>query len=137
MNERDLEKLNKVDLSKMVQKLQKKARKPKIAIVDNDYKQVPQSIVKSQKPPRRIPPRDPKTGRFIKINPDRPKPPKQPLLPRLRDAKGQFILRRQPEPVVQKSIQILKNQKVQKPIKRPPRLRNSKGQFISRRQSES
>ena len=88
MNERDLEKLSKVDLIKMVQKLQKKARKPKITIVDNDYKQVPQPIAKSQKPPRHIPPRDPQTGQFVKINPDRPKLPKQRALPRLRDAKG-------------------------------------------------
>ena len=50
--------------------------------------------------------------------------------------KRQFISRRQPEPIVQKLIQILENHKVQKPIKRPPRLRNSKGQFISKRQSE-
>ena len=100
MNKRDLEKLSKVDLIKMVQKLQKKTRKPKITIVDNDYKQVLQPIAKSQKPPRRIPPKDPKTGRFVKINPDRPKPPKQPALSRLRDAKGQFISRQQSEPVV-------------------------------------
>ena len=52
------------------------SRKPKIAVVDNDYKQVPQPIAKSQKPPRHSPPRDPKTGLFVKINPDRPKPPK-------------------------------------------------------------
>ena len=123
MNERDLEKLSKVDLIKMVQKLQKKARKPKIAIADNNYKQVPQPIAKSQKAPRRIPPRDPKTGRFVKINPDRPKSPKQPALSRLKDAKGELISRRQPEPVVQKPIQILENRKVQKPIKRPLRLK--------------
>ena len=129
MNERDLEKLSNVVLIKMVQKLQKKARKPKISIVDNDYKQVSQPIAKSQKPPRHIPPRDPKTDQFAKINPDRSKPPKQPTLLRLRDAKGQFISRWQPEPVVQNPIQILENQKVQKPSKRPPSLKNSKGQF--------
>ena len=41
MNERDLEKLSKAELIKMVEKLQKKARKPKIVIVDDDYRQVP------------------------------------------------------------------------------------------------
>ena len=38
MKERDLEKLSKTELIKMVEKLQKKARKPKTAIVDDDYK---------------------------------------------------------------------------------------------------
>ena len=55
----------------MVEKLQKKVRKPKIAIVDDDYRQVPQP----QKPPKHIPPRDPKTDRFVKIHSDGPKPP--------------------------------------------------------------
>ena len=36
MTERDLEELSKVELIKIVEKLQKKARKPKIVIVDND-----------------------------------------------------------------------------------------------------
>ena len=63
----------------MVEKLQNKAREPKIAIVDDDNGHVPQP----QKPTRRIPPRDPKPGLFVKIHPDRPKPPKQPVLPRL------------------------------------------------------
>ena len=40
MNERDFEKFSKVELIKMVEKLQKKARKPKIVIVDDDYRQV-------------------------------------------------------------------------------------------------
>ena len=82
MNERDLKKLSKEELIEMVEKLQNKARKPKIAIVDDDKEQVP------QKTPKHIPSRDPKTGQFIKIHPDRPKPPMQPALPRLRDAKG-------------------------------------------------
>ena len=44
MNERDHEKLIKAELIKMVDKLQKKARKPKIVvIVDDDYRQVPLS----------------------------------------------------------------------------------------------
>ena len=36
MNERDLEKLSKAELIKMVEKLQNKARKPKIAIVEDN-----------------------------------------------------------------------------------------------------
>ena len=123
MNERDLKKLSKAELIKMVEKLQKKAKKPKIVIVDDDNGQVPQP----QKTPKHIPPRDPKTGRFVKFHPDRPKPPKQPALPRLRDAKGRFVSRRQSQPVVQKPpIQIRENKKAQKPIgelkpiRRPP-----------------
>ena len=139
MNERDLEKLSKEELIKIVEKLQKKARKPKIVIVDDDYRQVqpsgtykpipaPRTKIKkplpkprknakqmvneyedlflppppqfrdgykpvsaprtdkSQKQPRRLPPRDPKPGRFIS--------------------------RRQSELIVQE------NQKTQKPIRR-------------------
>ena len=41
MNERDLEKLSKAEFIKMIEKLQKKAKKPKIVIVDDDYGQVP------------------------------------------------------------------------------------------------
>ena len=41
VNERDLEKLSKAELIKMVEKLQNQARKPKTAIVDDDYRQVP------------------------------------------------------------------------------------------------
>ena len=78
MNERDLDKLSKAELIKMVEKLQ---NKPNITIVDDDNWQVPEP----QKTPKHIPPRDPKTGRFVKIHPDRRKPPKQPVLPRLRD----------------------------------------------------
>ena len=120
MNERNLEKLSKAELIKMVEKLQNKARKPKIVIADNDNGQVPQP----QKPTRSIPPRDPKAGRFVEIHPDGPKPPKQPSLPRLRDSKGRFISRRQSEPVVQQPpIQIQENQKAQEPIgnqRQPP-----------------
>ena len=84
----------------MVEKLQNKARKPKIVIVeDNNGK-----VKKPQKPTRHIRSRDPKTERFVKIHPDRPKPPKQPVLPRLRDAKGRFISRWQLEPVVQQAL---------------------------------
>ena len=136
-SERNLEKLSKAELinlveklqnkvrkptekpSNLVEKLQNKGRKPKLAIVDDDNGQVPQL----EKSTRSIPPRDPKTGRFVKINPDRPKSPKQPALQKLRSAKGQFISRRQSEPVVQQPpIQIRENQKAQKPPKpkRPP-----------------
>ena len=41
MNKRDLEKLSKAELIKMVKKLQKKAKKPKIVIVDDDYRPFP------------------------------------------------------------------------------------------------
>ena len=118
-SERNLEKLSKAELINLVEKLQNKARKSKIAIVEDNNGKVPQP----QKPRRSIPPRNPKSGCFVKIHPDRPKPPKQPALPRLRDAKGRFISRRQFEPVVQQApIQIRKNQNAQKPPKpkRPP-----------------
>ena len=55
MNERDLEKLSKAELIKMVEKLQKKARKPKIAMVDDDHKQASLPIAQPQKPTKRIP----------------------------------------------------------------------------------
>ena len=58
MNERDLEKLSKAELINLVEKLHNKARKPKIAIVDDGNGQVPQP----PKPTRRIPPGDPKSG---------------------------------------------------------------------------
>ena len=38
MNERDLEKLSKAELIRMVQKLQKKAKKPKIVIADDKFR---------------------------------------------------------------------------------------------------
>ena len=41
MNERNLEKLSKAELLKMVEKLRNKARKPKNAIVDGNNRQVP------------------------------------------------------------------------------------------------
>ena len=44
MNERDLEKLSEAELTKMIEKLQNKAKKPKIAIVDYDNGQVPPPI---------------------------------------------------------------------------------------------
>ena len=104
--------------SNLVEKLQNETRKPKIAIVDDGNGQVLQPL----KPTRHNPPRDPKTGRFVKIHPDRPKPPKQPALPRLRDAKGRFISRRQSQPVVQQApIQIrIKPPKPNRPPPPPP-----------------
>ena len=121
MNKRDLEKLSKSELIKMLlkQKKSKKVCNHEDLLYNDPFKDevsqpVPQPITLPQKPPRYIPPRDPKTGRFIKIHPDRPKPPKQPTLPRLRDAKGRFISRRQSEPVVQQApIQIRINRQNQ------------------------
>ena len=101
-SERNLEKLGKVELINLVEKLQNKARKPtekpsnlveklknnarksKIAIVDN--RKSPQDAIHLEIQ---------KQVDSFKIHPDRPKPPKQPTLPRLRDAKGRFISRRQ------------------------------------------
>ena len=62
------------------------------------------SQLHNESPAKRIKPRDLKTGRFVGINPEVPKPPKQPALPRLRDAKGRFISRRQSQPVVQQAL---------------------------------
>ena len=63
--------------------------------------------VAQREPAKHIKLRDPITGQFIRINPEVPKPPKQPTLPRLRDAKGQFTSRQQSEPAVQQApIQI-------------------------------
>ena len=82
MNEKDLEKLSKSELIKMLLK-QKKSKKVRNheALLDNDpFKdEVAQQIAK------RIKLRDPITGRFAKINPEVPRPP---TLPRLRDVKG-------------------------------------------------
>ena len=52
LNERDLEKLSKAELIKMVEKLQNKARKPKIAIADDNNRQIPPPIAQPQKPTR-------------------------------------------------------------------------------------
>ena len=136
--ERNLEKLSKAELislveklqkkarkptekpSNLVEKLQKKARKPNIAIVDNG--QVPQPIAQPQKTSKHIRPKDPNTGRFVKIHLDRPKPPKQPALPRLRDAKGRFISRRQSQPTVEQPPLQMQNTRIkpQKPTRKPP-----------------
>ena len=91
MNERDFKKLSKLELIKMLlkQKKLKKVRNHEDLLDNDSFKnKVSQPITLPQKPTRHIPSRDSKTGCFIKIHPDRPKPPKQPTLPRLRDAKG-------------------------------------------------
>ena len=91
MNERDLEKLSKSKLIKMLlkQKESKKVRNHEDFFDNDPFKdKVSQPITLPQKPTRHIPSRDSKTGHFIEIHPDRSKPPKQPTLPRLRDAKG-------------------------------------------------
>ena len=57
MNEINLEKISKTELIKVVEKLQKNAKKPKIVIINDDSGQVPQPTTKT---PKHIPPRDPK-----------------------------------------------------------------------------
>ena len=104
MNKRDLKKLSKSQLIKMLLKQEKK--KPKVVVVDATKQKKPKQQKKvynhgdlldnnpfkdevaQREPAKHIKPRDPKTGRFVRINPEVPKPPKQPALPRLRDAKG-------------------------------------------------
>ena len=135
MNKKDLKKLSKSQLIKMLLKQEKK--KPEIIVVDDTKKT---KKLKQQKvynhgnlfnddpfkdevalrePAKHIKPRDPKMGRFVRINPEVPKPPKQPALPRLRDAKGRFISRQQSQPVVQQApIQLRIKQP--KPTRAPP-----------------
>ena len=86
MNKRDLKKLNKSQLIEMLLK-QEKSKKVRNHgdLLDNDpFK----DEVEQREPAKCIKPRESKTGRFVRINPEVPKPPKQPALPRLRDAKG-------------------------------------------------
>ena len=90
MNEKYLEKLSKSELIKMLLK-QKNVHNHEDLLDNNPFK----DEVAQREPEKRIKPRDPKTGRFVRISPEVPKPPKQPALPRLRDAKGRFILRQQ------------------------------------------
>ena len=125
MNERDLEKLSKSELIKMLLK-QKKSKKVHNHedLFDNDpFKDEVAQPVAQREPAKCIKPRDPKTGRFIRINPEVPKPPKQPALPRLRDAKGRFISRQQSQPVVQQAPnQIrIKLPKPNRPLPPPPK----------------
>ena len=117
MNKKDVKRLSKSELIKMLLK-QKKPKKVHNHedLLDNDpFK----NEVAQLEPEKHINPRDSKTGRFVRINPEVPKPPKQPTLPRLRDAKGRFISRRQSQPVVQQApIQI--RIKPPKPTRKPP-----------------
>ena len=101
MNKRDLKKLSK---SKLIEMLLKQEKLKKVRnhgdLLDNDpFK----DEVAQREPAKCIKPRDSKTDRFVRINPEVPKPPKQPALPRLRDAKGRFISRQQSQPVVQQA----------------------------------
>ena len=86
MNERDLEKLCKSELIKILlkQKKSKKVCNHEDLLNHNPFK----DEVAQRKPAKFIKPRDLKTGRFVRINPEVPKPPKQPTLPRLSNAKG-------------------------------------------------
>ena len=117
MNKRDLKKLSKSQLIKMLLK-QEKSKKVRNHedLLDNDpFK----DEVAQREPAKCIKLRDSKTGRFVRINSEVPKPPKQPALPRLRDAKGRFISRQQSQPVVQQApIQL--RIKPPKPTRKPP-----------------
>ena len=125
MNKRDLEKLSKAELIKMLlkQKKSKKVRNHEDLLDSDPFKEeVSQPVaqpVAQQEPAKRIKPRDPKTGRFVRINPEVPKPPKQPALPRLRDTKGRFISRQQSGPVVQQAPNRIRI-KLPKPNRPPP-----------------
>ena len=103
MNKRDLEKLSKSELIKMLlkQKKSKKAHNHEDLLDNDPFKDEVGQPVAQREPAKRIKPRDPIMDRFVRINPEVPKPPKQPSLPRLRDAKGRFMSRQLSEPVVQ------------------------------------
>ena len=102
MNKKDLKRLSKSELIKMLLK-QKKARNHEDLLDNDPFK----DEVAQQEPTKHIKPRNPITGRFVRINSEVPDPPKQSTLPRLRDAKGRFISRHQSEPIVQQApIQI-------------------------------
>ena len=140
MNKRDLEKLSKAELMKMVKKLQKKA---KIVIVDDDYRPVPpprtykpipapsanETIKKPVPKPSKsvkqmvneyedliLPPPSQFRDGYKPVPASRTdKSQKQPRrLPPGGPKTGHFISRRQSELIVQK------NQKPPKPIRRPP-----------------
>ena len=101
MNKKDLKKLSKSPLIKMLlkQEKSKKVRNHENLLNNNPFK----DEVAQREPAKHIKPRDPKTGRFVRINSVVPKPPKQPALPRLRDSKERFISRQQSQPVVQQA----------------------------------
>ena len=117
MNKKDIKKLSKSQLIKMLlkQEKSKKVRNHENLLDNNPFK----DEIAQREPAKHIKPRDPKMGRFVRINPVVPKPPKQPALPRLRDSKGRFISRRQSQPVVQQApIQL--RIKPPKPTRAPP-----------------
>ena len=88
MNEINLEKLSKSELIKMLleQKTSKKVHNHEDLFDNYPFK----DEVAQREPAKRIKPRDLKASRFVRINPE---VPKQPALPRLRDAMGRFISR--------------------------------------------
>ena len=102
MNERDLKKLSKSELIKILlkQKKSEKVRNNEDFLNNDPFKDEVAQPVAQREPAKHIKLRDPITGRFVKINPEVPKPP---TLPRLRDVKGRFISRQQSEPVVQRA----------------------------------
>ena len=108
MNKKDLKRLSKSELIKM---LLKKVHNHEDLLDNDPFK----DEVAQREPEKRIKPRDRMTGRFVRINPEVPKPPKQPVLPRLRDAKGRFTSRRQSQ---QAPTQI--RIKLPKPTRKPP-----------------
>ena len=112
MDKKDLKRLSKSELIKM---LLKKVHNHEDLLDNDPFK----DEVAQREPEKRIKPRDSKTGRFVKINPEVPKPPKQPALPRLRDVKGRFISRQQSQPAVQQ-VPIQMRIKPPKPTRKPP-----------------
>ena len=117
MDKKDLKRLSKSELIKMLlkQKESKKVHNHEDLLDNDPFK----DEVAQQEPEKCIKPRDSKTGRFVRINPEVPKPPKQPALPRLRDVKGRFISRQQSQPAVQQ-VPIQMRSKPPKPTRKPP-----------------
>ena len=77
MNKKDLKRLSKSELKKPLLLKQKKARNHEDLLNNDPFK----DEVAQREPAKRIKPRDPITCRFVRINPEVPKPPKQPTLP--------------------------------------------------------
>ena len=90
MNERDLEKLSKSELIKMLlkQKKSKKVRNHEDLLDNDSFKDEVAQPIAQREPAEHIKLRHPIMGRFVKISPEVPKPP---TLPRLRDANRRFI----------------------------------------------
>ena len=99
MDKKDLKRLSKSELIKILvkQKESKKVHNHEDLLDDGPFK----DKVAQREPEKCIKPRDSKTGQFVRINPEVPKPPKQSALPRLRDVKGRFISRQQSQSSVQ------------------------------------